>query len=223
MRDRPRWSSLVVVALAAGTAGVAGCQSAMDSAYYGVMESVGREKRHILRDRVESGQEEQREAQEQFQTAYQRFKEVSGYSGGDLEGVYDDLAGELESSEQRAAAVSERIESIEGVAADLFDEWTAEAAEIQSASLRRSSEQQLRDTKRRYATLIAAMRRAESKMAPVLSAFRDQVLYLKHNLNARAIASLEGNVREIEGDVEALIRDIGASIREAETFLASME
>jgi len=33
---------------------------------------------------------------------------------------------------------------------------------------------------------------AEDQIAPVLKAFHDQVLFLKHNLNSRAIGSLKG-------------------------------
>ena len=191
--------------------------------YYDAMERLGKQKRHILRDRVESAQDSQREAEEQFQTAYERFVEVTGYSGGDLEAIHGRLAAELESSEEKAQEVRDRIDAIEVVAGDLFAEWEAELAEIQNARLRSSSEANLRSTRTRYGTLIAAMKRAESKMDPVLAAFRDQVLYLKHNLNAKAIASLEGSVGAIEDDVEALIRDIRASIEEAESFLASEE
>lgn len=210
------WRLAAVVLFAVGWAG---CRSA----YYDAMEQVGVHKRHILRDRVEDGQEEQREAQEQFQTAYERFAEAARFDGGDLEAIYGRLNTEYERSEQKAGAVRDRITSIEQVAADLFTEWEAEIGEISSASLRRNSEQSLRSTRTRYAQLIAAMKRAESKMDPVLVAFRDQVLYLKHNLNARAIASLEGSVQEIEGDVAALIGEIQLSIREAESFLASMD
>ena len=223
-RRRARFvRTLVAAALALPLLGSVGCQSVVDGVVYDMWEVVGREKRHILRARVEAGQDDQREAQEQFEDAYEQFKAVAGYDGGDLEKVYDTLAGELEASEARAQDVRDRIDSIERVADDLFEEWKSEIAQIGSASLRNDSEQRLRDTQRRYATLIDRMKRAEGKMDPVLSAFRDQVLYLKHNLNARAIASLEGSVREIEDDVAALIRDIGASIREAESFLATME
>ena len=66
------------------------------------------------------------------------------------------------------------------------------------------------------------MQRAESKMAPVLAAFSDQVLYLKHNLNARAIASLDDTVIELEGEIAGLIADMEASIAEANTFIDAM-
>ena len=129
---------------------------------------------------------------------------------------------EYERSEARAADVKDRIKSIEKVSADLFEEWEAEINLIQSPRLKNSSDESLRTTKRRYAQLITAMKRAESKMAPVLVAFRDQVLYLKHNLNARAIADLESTLGELESDVASLIRDIDVSIKEAERFLDTL-
>jgi hypothetical protein len=66
------------------------------------------------------------------------------------------------------------------------------------------------------------MRRSESRMQPVLDTFRDQVLYLKHNLNLSAIASLEGEAAIIETNVDALIEDMNRSIAEADAFLGAM-
>lgn len=205
------------LALAAGL--LAGCSTA----YYGAMEKFGFEKRHILVDRVEDGRAAQQEAQEQFQSALDRFKAVSGFRGGDLEAKYDELNGEYERCELRATAVRDQVSSIDRVASDLFSEWEAEIGEMQNANLRRDSQSKLAATKQQYATYIAAMRKSESKMDPVLTAFRDQVLYLKHNLNAQAIGSLKGNVGSIEKDVDALVREMQKSITEADQFLATMK
>jgi len=192
-------------------------------AYYGAMEQIGQHKRDILRSRIEAGREDQQKAQEQFQTAYERFAEAARYDGGDLESVYEKLDGEYERCKARAEDVSDRIVSIEQVAGDLFAEWEDEIELYESPRLRNSSARSLKDTRRRYQQLIGAMKRAESKMPPVLNAFRDQVLFLKHNLNARAIAALEGTLGEIESDVASLVRDIDLSIEEAERFLASLD
>ena len=59
-------------------------------------------------------------------------------------------------------------------------------------------------------------------MDPVLAKFRDQVLFLKHNLNARALASLTTTQHEVETDVTRLIADMEASIRDAEEFIRTM-
>lgn len=206
---------LCLLALAAA----AGCSSL----YYGALEQVGIQKRHILKDRIEDGREAQQDAQEQFQDAFERFKGATRFEGGDLEDTYRALAAELEDSEARADDVRERIASIERVADDLFEEWEGEIGQISRADLRQKSGAQLRQTRARYARLLAAMKKAERRMEPVLVAFRDQVLFLKHNLNAKAIASLEAQAGAIQSDVDALVRDLSASIREADAFLATLE
>ena len=109
------------------------------------------------------------------------------------------------------------------MAEDLFAEWQQELNQYTNSKLKQSSARKLRETKSKYAQLIAAMKRAERKMDPVLSAFQDQVLYLKHNLNAQAIVSLQGELVSIETDVAGLIKEMEASIKEADTFINSIE
>lgn len=192
-------------------------------AYYGAMERIGKEKRHILADRVKDGRDEQREAQEQVLSTYEIFQQATGFDGGELESYYKKLDGEYRRSEAKAEDVRRRIRSIEQVAGDLFDEWEEEIELISSANLRRSSAANLRQTRKRYERLIASMRKASSSMDPVLGAFRDQVLFLKHNLNAAAIASLEDNARSIRRDVDVLVRSMEASIAEADAFIEALD
>lgn len=67
------------------------------------------------------------------------------------------------------------------------------------------------------------MRRAASRMEPVLGTFRDQVLYLKHNLNARALSSLDTTHRALEADISRLVSDMENSIREADNFIRDLK
>ena len=89
--------------------------------------------------------------------------------------------------------------------------------------LRQRSEAELNDTKVRYEKLIGVMKAAAGKMDPVLARFKDQVLFLKHNLNAAAIASLSTTAAGIDNDVSKLIKDMEASIAEADTFVNQMK
>ena len=66
------------------------------------------------------------------------------------------------------------------------------------------------------------MKRAESKMPPVLAKFKDQVLFLKHNLNAQAIASLKSELGTVESNINLLIKEMEASIKQADAFISSM-
>lgn len=197
---------------------LAGCSGA----YYGAMEKFGIAKRDILADRVEETREAQNEAKEQFADALQRFLAVTKTSGGDLQAKYEQLDDEFKDSEARAKEVRERIAAVEDVAEALFREWKQELGQYSSASLRRDSERQLEQTRRRYDALIALMRRAEQRMEPVLNTFRDQVLFLKHNLNARALAQLDETNRTLEADISRLVADMEASIREAENFIRDL-
>jgi hypothetical protein len=205
-----------------GLAGLALATASCENAYYRAMEAAGKYKRDLLVERVEDVRDTQQEAKQQFRTAYDRFAALVGFEGGDLEATYDDLRSQLEASEARAEAVRRHIADVRDVARALFDEWEQELDEYDDDELRLSSEIQLRDTQKRFAVLLRAMKRAEGKMEPILAAFRDQVLFLKHNLNARAVASLEENAAALESDVAALIADMEASIQEANAFIDAM-
>jgi hypothetical protein len=195
-----------------------GCQRA----YFRALESVGVHKRDVLASRVERARDSQQEAKEQFGSALERFSEVLGTGDGDLEEKYQLLDAELARSEAKATAVHDRIDLVEDVAKELFREWRSELDQYSNAELRRASERQLNDTDARYEQLIAAMKRAEKKVDPVLSAFRDQVLFLKHNLNAQAVASLSAELDSIEIGVARLINEMNVSIAEADRFIAEL-
>jgi len=192
------------------------------SAYYGTMEKLGYHKRDLMISRVESARDAQQDAKEQFESALEKFSSVLKVDGGELEDKYDQLKTAYDNSNARAETVRNRIEAVEDVSEALFEEWQAELDQYTSDSLRRSSARKLTQTKRQYAQLISAMKRAEKKMEPVLLAFHDQVLFLKHNLNARAIASLQTELISVESEVNSLIRDMEASIKEADAFIDSM-
>jgi hypothetical protein len=194
-----------------------------ESAYYKTMETMGYHKRDIMVDRVSEARDAQEEAKEQFESALEKFSSVLGFKGGSLQEKYDQLKNEYEKSDAKAAAVRSRIAAVEDVAEDLFAEWQKELNQYTSSSLKQSSARKLKETQKKYAQLIGAMKRAEGKIDPVLSAFKDQVLYLKHNLNAQAIASLQSELTSIETDVAKLIKEMETSIKEANAFISSME
>ncbi len=197
---------------------LAGCQST----YYGALEKAGIHKRDLMVDRVENARDAQEEAKEQFQSALEQFTSVVEVKGGSLEKKYNTLKDAYEESKDKAELVTKRIESVESVSEALFDEWEDELSQYSSARLREDSKKKLKQTRRDYERLIKAMKRAEEKTHPVLVAFHDQVLYLKHNLNAQAISSLQDELVAIEDNVAGLVKEMEASIREAEQFIEAL-
>lgn len=196
-----------------------GCQKT----YYAVWEKLGKEKRHLLRDNVQKANKEQKAASEQFKDTLARMRELYGFEGGELEDLYEKLKAEYEASEERADVVRVRIATVEEIADDLFSEWQKEIKEIKNKKLQPQSSQSLRASKQQYARFHTAMKKAEARMDPVLAHFKDNVLYLKHNLNAQAVGALKKEAGEIEHEVETLIANMQKSIEEAEAFLRSFQ
>lgn len=199
------------------------CVTGCTSLYYSSMKRLGKEKRDILVSRIEDGKKAQEEAAQQFKTALEAFQEVTKFDGGDLEKLYKRLNKQLEEVDERARKVHDRVQSIDKVATDLFKEWSKEIEQMSAGRLRDESRKLLRDAEARQTGLMRQMRSSEEKMTPVVQAFRDQVIFLKHNLNARAITSLKKTVLEIDDDVKALVLDIEKSAREADKSIASLK
>jgi hypothetical protein len=197
--------------------------TACSGAYYSAMERIGIEKRDILVDRIDDTRDAQNDAKEQFSSALEQYRAMIDVDGGDLEKTYDRLNAEYERSERVAREVSDRIDSVEAVAGDLFEEWEQEISAYSDPGLARKSRELLRDTRTEYAQVVRAMKRAEQSMDPVLTLFNDQVMFLRHNLNARAIGSLKGELATIERATAQLVTEMEQSIAEADRFIQSMK
>lgn len=190
--------------------------------YYSSMKKLGKEKRDILVNRILDGKKAQEQAADQFKTALEAFVEVTKFDGGELEKSYKKLNKELERAEDRAKKVSDQIESIDKVARDLFKEWEKEIGEMSNGRLKTESNRLLSDSRSRHEQLIRQMQASEKKMQPVLTAFRDQVLFLKHNLNSKAIGSLKKSAIEIDNEVGLLIKEIEKSNQQADKTIAGL-
>ncbi len=196
---------------------------ACNSMYYSGMEKLGVHKREIMVDRVKDARDTQKEAKEQFLTAMEKFKSVINFQGGDLEEKYNTLKSTLDKSEAEANAVRKRIKSVEDVSDALFNEWREEIKLYNSETLRKASQRKYEIARTKYFDLIGAMKKAESKLEPALAPLRDQVLFIKHNLNARAIAGLSDELISVQTNVDLLISDMEFAIAQADKFIASLQ
>ena len=202
--------------------GLAVSLAACNTVYYAAWEKLGYEKRDLLKSAVKKARGEQKVAGEQFQDALTQLKKLTNYSGGNLESAYDRFKGEYEDCESQASRVRSQIREVDTVARDLFREWEGEIRQYENASLAADSRRKLADTRSRFEPLSRSLHAAEATMEPVLHQFHDQVLYLKHNLNAAAIGSLRGTADNIQGDIQRLLDQMNRSIAEADRFIQTL-
>lgn len=188
--------------------------------YYSARESIGEHKRDIVVAHVEQACEGLRETKNEFEDALERFKTLVCVNETALDHKYNLLNRQYQFCCAKSEAVGNRIRAIEQVSEALFKEWESELNEYTNRNLRSHSKQQLKLARQNYARLIKSMQKAEAKIQPVLAAFKDQVLYLKHNLNAQAIAALRHEFIEIGIDISQLIHAMEQTITEASQFVA---
>ena len=198
------------------------CLTGCTSIFYRTMQTLGKEKRDILVQRIKDARKDQEQTKQQLQTTMEAFQALTGFQGGSLEKSYKRLNSEYESASAQASKLHDKIQSIDQVSNDLFKEWQGEINAMSNAKLKTQDTVMLRTAKTRQTTYMRAMRRTEAQIAPVLKAFQDQVLFLKHNLNARAIGSLKGTTATLQGNVAGLIQSIDASSQEADKLIASL-
>ncbi|MCT6700235.1 DUF2959 domain-containing protein [Rheinheimera sp. 4Y26] len=192
------------------------------TAYYAAMEKVGVHKRDILIDRVEEARDAQAVSQQEFKDALDQLSQLINFHGGNLQDRYEALQAQYDDSKKAAEEVTARINKVELVAFDLFDEWEAELSQYQNKKLKADSKKKLLDTKRQFDALVKVMRRAESKMPPVLRVLNDNVLYLKHNLNAKAVGAIQGEFGVLQQDVNNLLAEMNRAIADSNQFIATM-
>lgn len=211
-----RFSRASIAPLALTLTFLMGCQSA----YYGTMQTFGVEKRRILRDRIVDWRDDQQEAKIEVADAYHLFTSAS--SDDELTSLYNELDKEAGRVAGSVDGVSGRIDGFEAVAVDVFQEWATGIGQIHNTDLRARSEKRLHSSRARYQRLVDSIRSAEGKMALVVTAFRDRVIFLKHNLTEQAVSDLTRSSEEIRREIQSMNRAIDVATAEADQFVAAL-
>ena len=206
-------TSLFVVLLLSGCA---------NNVYYAGMEKIGFHKRDIMVDRVKNVQESQEDAQEEFKSALEQFGTLVQIKDSDLKSAYEKFNDEYEEVSDASEELSNNINKLENVSLALFQEWENELTLYKNQQLKAQSKKNLDNTKSKYRKMMKSMRTSEKSMKPILDTFRDNVLILKHSLNAQAIGSLQGKFGELKKDISTLISKMNQSIKDSNIFIKEM-
>ena len=195
-----------------------GCQSTSSSTF---QVGDGEEKKLELVHLVQGVRESQVEAQVEFTEAFALFRQLTLLEAPreDLEELYDDLIDELEDCEVAATDLHRHVESVAGQAGMLFDSWSNELGSFSSATLRGKSEAMLVENQLRFSGLLAELHHTEAKMIPLLIEYRDYVLFFNHNLNPRAISTIQDTLPTFLEESEALEEAMKSDAAMSEEFV----
>jgi hypothetical protein len=197
---------------------LAGCSSTYDT----TTELFGKKKKDVLVDRIAAARDAQSAAKDQFAAALDEFRSIAGYKGTLLEDKYNELNSQYNRCESQTRNVESRLADARRAAKSLFRQWDDELEQYSSAVVRRASEEKLKDMQMRFENVIYAMEKVRDKFYPALAAFKDQVLLVKHNLNAQTEMTMGEEMGIAEKEISLLIGEIDRSMAEADSFIRQM-
>jgi chromosome segregation ATPase len=193
------------------------CQSSGSSSF--LVFGGGDTPQGDLVERVRGAQDEVTEAREDYDAAFTLYQRLTAPQAVELDELSDDFTDSIESCEDRAQDLAERVEGIRGEADTLFTGWNEELTQFSGELLRRKSEAMMLDTQARAQRVMDALERVQTRTQPVLLKLQDYALFFHHNLNARAIATLQDTYKEFDSEFRALQAELGKAEAEIETFL----
>lgn len=201
---------------------VLGCLAACQSAYFGASENFGFYAQDVLADRVEASKEAQRQAKDSFQAAADYLPAIIHYAGGDLKEIYLETYRHYSLAKSDAKLVRERVQDVENVAEDLFQEWVDKIKGYSDLSLQASNQRRLYKTRRLFASTMEAMQRSTRRIDPVMESYKENVINLRNNLNVQGVTNVRFEFEAIERDMHDLIDDMQRSITSSEEFVKNM-
>lgn len=156
-----------------------------------------------------------------FRAAFELYQRLTAPQAVELEALSEQFEAALEECHDHAEELAERLEGARREHEALLEGWNAELARFSGETLRGKSEAMLQDTEARSQHVLAALERAQGSLQPVLLKLQDYALFFHHNLNARAIATLQDTYKGFDAEFRVLEGEFLRAEREVAGFLAA--
>lgn len=206
-----------------GTLGVALLLSSCQGMYYSTMARFGIDKRDILIERLDKTSEAMSRLDQRFEEMSTAYGATIHLEGGDLPAMHKEFAKSYDRTESAATSFHSRIGDIHSVAGALFEEWKLKTGEILDPDLREQSLRNFGHAQTSYTKLVRTMREVETEIDPVLTRFRDHVVFLKLNLHRMTLSSLQETEEELLLDVEHIRELLAQAIDETAAFTEQID
>jgi len=173
-----------------------------------------------LVSKARAAERESVETREDFAAAFLSYQRLTAPQALELEKLCDEFEDAVDACENRSEDLDDRIETIRREKEELVKDWTEELEHFTSDAVRKKSAVQMQETDARAQRLLDALEKLQGRMKPVLLKLQDYRLFFDHNLNARAIATLQDTYKEFDAECKALESEIGKAQGEIAAFLA---
>jgi hypothetical protein len=174
-----------------------------------------------LVESVADAREVTTDAHAEFQAAFELYQRLTSPQAVGLVDLSEDFADAVESCQESSEDLAQSLDEVRTESTHLIEGWNAELAGFANDAMRKKSAAMMQDTEDRSGRITASLERLQERMQPVLLKLQDYGLFFHHNLNARALATLEDTYKDFDAEFRALTSEFDKAEREFETFLAS--
>lgn len=161
------------------------------------------------------------EARGDFGEAFRLYQRLTAPQAAELEDLSEAFEDALETCQARARRLTKRLDAVQRENDELVEDWRAELQQFSGETLRKKSETMLQETHARSKRVLDALTRVQERMQPVVLKLQDYALFFHHNLNARAIATLQDTYKDFDAEFRALEGEFGKARTEVDAFLAA--
>jgi hypothetical protein len=158
----------------------------------------------------------------QLQKAMDAYNIVMAAETTDRKSAYSKLQKAMKAAEKNRTEISRHADEMNAEADALFQNWSASIAGISDPALRAMSEKRLVDTRVRYADIQAQSLKAGGLYTAFMTTLNDHVIFLGHDLNGSAVASLAQESAKLNALAAALYAAIDQATGAANTNIAAL-
>jgi prefoldin subunit 5 len=137
----------------------------------------------------------------------------------DLKSTYSAFNKELTSLEEQITTLRQQATEMRARADDHYKAWQAELVKMGNPSLREKAQNRFADAKEEFDAIITTAEEAKRELVPFMADLRDVANYLKVDLSADAVKSLNNNIwrlnnkaRGVSGSLEDVSKQIGKAL-----------
>lgn len=123
---------------------------------------------------------------------------------GDAVKAHDELVDVIESSEDQANDLRKSIEKMQAAAEPVFDQWTKDLEAFSNPEMRQRSQVRLAASRERYDAVVAAVEPVLVEYEAINETLRDHILFLSHDLNPEAMATIQEDVKKVAKEASDL-------------------
>ena len=145
-----------------------------------------------------------------------------GDEGKDRRKLYKNLMKEMDNCDKRVEGVRKRTAEMNGAASMYFEERGKSVESIGSEDLRARGQARLEESKAEYAHILELGQAAGGDYQGFMAKLRDQVLFLGHDLNPDALASLDDDVKKQNKAATELYAKIDGTITAFNTYTGAL-